>query len=133
MLLVWSMVSCGVDNPEGNKLGGQVLNTWWDPAMLGTEGVRLPSLMAGYPRRLKFRLVKSDAVECLLSAKVVCPCLGPAWPKGVEVMEGGNGLVMSLKEPVGLRKPSNMLELMGRVVLTTLESSMSSIFLFASG
>ena len=47
MLLAWSMVSCGDDGPEGNKLGGQVLNMWWDPAMLGTEGVWLPSLTAG--------------------------------------------------------------------------------------
>ena len=39
-------------------------------------------------------------------------------------MEGGNGSIMSLKEPVGLWKASNMLELMGRVVLTVLESSM---------
>ena len=90
-MLVWSMVSHGVDGPEGNKQGGQVLDTWWDPGMLGTEGVRLPSLMAGYLGRLKFRLVKSDAVKCLLSAKVVRPCLRPAWPKGVQVMEGGNG------------------------------------------
>ena len=47
MLLAWSMVSWGVDGPEGNKLGGQVLNTWSEPVMLGTEGVRLPSPMAG--------------------------------------------------------------------------------------
>ena len=33
MLLAWSMVSHGVDGPEVNKLGGQVLDTWWDPAM----------------------------------------------------------------------------------------------------
>ena len=37
---------------------------------------------------------------------------------------GGNGSVTSLKEPVGLQKPSNMLELMGRVVMTVPESSM---------
>ena len=47
MLLAWSMVSREVDGPEGNKLGGQVLYTWWEPAMLGTEGVRLPNPMAG--------------------------------------------------------------------------------------
>ena len=47
MLLAWSMVSCGVDGLEVNKLGGQVLDMWWDPAMLGTEGVRLLSPMAG--------------------------------------------------------------------------------------
>ena len=39
-------------------------------------------------------------------------------------MEGGNGSVMLLKEPIGLQKPSNMLELMGRVVLTVPQSSM---------
>ena len=57
MLLAWSMVSRRIDGPEVNKLGGQVLDTWWDPAMLGTEGVRLPSPTAGYPGRLKFGLV----------------------------------------------------------------------------
>ena len=71
MLLAWSMVSRGVDGLEVNKLGGQVLNTWWDPAMLGTEGVRLLSLTAGYPGRLEFGLVKCEAVKCLLSAEVV--------------------------------------------------------------
>ena len=67
--------------------------------------------------------MKHEAVECLLSAKVVHPCLRPSRPKGVKVMEGGNGSVTSLKEPVGLRKPSNRLELTGRVVLTVQESS----------
>ena len=47
MLLAWSMVSCGVDGLEGNKLEGRVLDTWWELVMLGTEGVRLPSPMAG--------------------------------------------------------------------------------------
>ena len=92
--------------------------------MLGTEGVRLPSPTAGYLGRLKFRLVKRKADESLLSAEVVCPCLGLAWPKGVEVMEGGNGSVTSLKEPIGLQNLSNMLELMGRVVSTVPESYM---------
>ena len=123
MLLAWSMVRCRVDGLEVNKLGGQVLDMWWDPAMLGTEGVGLLSPTAGYPGRLKFGLVKHEADKSLLSSKVVCPHLGPAWPKGVEVMEGGNGSVTSLKEPIGLRKPSNMLELMGRVVSTVPESS----------
>ena len=62
--------------------------------------------------------MKHEAVECLLSAEVVHPCLGPAWPKGVEVIEGDSDSVTSLKEPIRLQKPSNMLELMGRVVLT---------------
>ena len=38
-------------------------------------------------------------------------------------MEGGSGSIMSLKEPIGLPKVFNMLELMGRVVLTVLEST----------
>ena len=67
--------------------------------------------------------MKHEAVKCLLSAKVVCPCLRLAWPKGVEVMEGCSGSVMSLKEPIKLRKWSNMLELMERVVSTVPESS----------
>ena len=37
---------------------------------------------------------------------------------------GGNSSIMSLKEPVRLWKVSNMLELMGRVVSTILESSL---------
>ena len=36
---------------------------------------------------------------------------------------GGNSSITSLKEPIGLRKVSNMLELTGRVVSTALESS----------
>ena len=123
MLLAWSIVSCRVDGPKGNKLGSQMLDIWWGPAMLGTEGVGLPSPTAGYPGRLKFGLVKSEADKSLLSAEVVHPCFRLAWPKGVKVMEVGNGSVTSLKEPVGLRKPSNMLELMGRVVSTAPESS----------
>ena len=128
MLLAWSMVSHRVHGLEVNKLGGQVLDMWWDPVMLGTEGVRLLGPMAGYLGRLKFGLVKHEADKCLLSAKVVRPCLGLAWPKGVKVMEGGNGSVMLLKEPVGLQKPSNLLELTGRVVSTMPESSMQSSF-----
>ena len=92
--------------------------------MLGTEVVRLPSLIAGYPGRLKFGLVNHEAVKCLLSAQVVRPCLRLAWPKGVKVMDGGNGSVMSLKEPDGLWKLSNRLELTGRVVSTMPGSSM---------
>ena len=38
-------------------------------------------------------------------------------------MEGGSGSITSLKEPVGLWKVSNMLEPMGRVVSTILEST----------
>ena len=57
MLLAWSIASQGVDGPEVNMPGGQVLDTWWDPAMLGTEGVRLPGPTAGYPGKLKFGLV----------------------------------------------------------------------------
>ena len=45
MLLAWSMISCGIDGLEGNKLGGQVLSMWWEPVMLGTKGVKLPNPM----------------------------------------------------------------------------------------
>ena len=38
-------------------LRGQVLDTWWVPARLGTVGVRLLGPTAGYPGRLKFGLV----------------------------------------------------------------------------
>ena len=38
-------------------------------------------------------------------------------------MEGGNGSITSLKKPIRLQKASNMLELMGRVVLIAQESS----------
>ena len=63
MLLAWSMVSRGVDGMEGNKLGSQVLDMWWEPVMLGTEGVwschpvlgllgrhQLPNLPVGWGR-----------------------------------------------------------------------------------
>ena len=40
-----------------NTLAGQALDTWWDPARLGTVGVRLPGPAAGYPGRLKPGLV----------------------------------------------------------------------------
>ena len=103
---------------------GQVLDTWWDPAMLGTEGVRLPGPATGYPGMLKFRLVKSEASDCLLSSDVVHHCLGLAGPKGVKVMEGGNSSVTSLWEHVGLRRMSNALELTGMVVSNVRESSM---------
>ena len=39
-------------------------------------------------------------------------------PRGVEVMEGGNSSVTLLWELVGLRRPSNTLELTGRVELS---------------
>ena len=44
--------------------------------------------------------------------------------QGSQSNGGGDGSIILLKEPVELWKPSNMLELMGRVVSTTLESSM---------
>ena len=43
-------------------------------------------------------------------------------------MEGGNGSIMSLTEPVGLQKASNMLKLTWRVVSTALESSLRRSF-----
>ena len=49
---------------------------------------------------------------------------GTASPRGVEVMEEGSSSTTSLREPVGLRKVSNMLEPMGRVVSAVLESTL---------
>ena len=46
----------------------------------------------------------------------------PALPRGVEVIEGVSGLTTSLREPVGLRNVSIMLELRGRVVWTVPEA-----------
>ena len=57
MLLAWSIVSQGVDDLEVNMPGGQVLDTWWDLAILGMEGERLPGPAAGYLGKLKFGLV----------------------------------------------------------------------------
>ena len=48
---------------------------------------------------------------------------GTGLTQGSRSNGGGNGSITSLKESVGLRKVSNMLELMGRVVSTALESS----------
>ena len=42
MLLAWSIVRWEEDGPEVNTSVSQVLDTWWDPARLGTVGVRLP-------------------------------------------------------------------------------------------
>ena len=49
---------------------------------------------------------------------------GTGLTQGVEVMEGGSGSITSLREPVRLQKVSNMLEMMGRVVSTVLESTL---------
>ena len=56
-LLTWSMVRWGEDGPDVNTLAGQVLDTWWDPARLGTLGVRLLGPATGCPGRLKPGLV----------------------------------------------------------------------------
>ena len=87
-----------------------MLNMWWEPAILGTKGVRLPGPTDGLPGRLKLELAKSKADECLLSEEVVRPSLGLTLPRGVEVMEGASNSITSLREPIGLRKVSNMLE-----------------------
>ena len=96
----------------------------WEPVMLGTDGVRLPSPMEGELGRLKLKLAKSKADECLLSEEVIHPSLGPALPRGVEGMEGASNSIMSLREPIRLQNMSNMLELMGRVMLAILESTL---------
>ena len=86
--------------------------------MLGTKGVRLPSPMDGSPGRLKLELAKSEADECLLLEEIIHPSLGPALPRGVEVIEGASGSTTLLREPVGLRNVSIVLKQMGRVVST---------------
>ena len=53
MLFAWSMVKLGESRPGVNTPVGQVLDTWWDPAMLETLGVRLPRPATGCPGRLK--------------------------------------------------------------------------------
>ena len=49
---------------------------------------------------------------------------GTGLAQGSRSNGGGNGSITLLKKPIGLWKASNMLELIGRVVLTTLESSL---------
>ena len=90
--------------------------------MLRTEGVRLPNPMDGSPGMLKLELAKSEVDECLLSEEMVHPSLWPALPRGVEVIEGASGSTTSLREPIGLRNVSIVLEPRGRVVLTVLEA-----------
>ena len=79
--------------------------------------------MDGKPGRLKVKLAKSRADECLLSEEIIRPSLGPALPSGVEVIEGASGSITSLREPVRLRNVSIVLEPMERVVLTVPEST----------
>ena len=67
--------------------------------MLGTEGVRLPSPMDGKSGRLKLKLAKTKADEYLLSEEFISPSLGPALPRGVEVIEGASGSTNSLRNP----------------------------------
>ena len=86
--------------------------------------MRLPSPTDGKPGRLKLELVKSEADEYLLSEEFVHPSLGPALPRGVEVIEGASGSTISLREPIGLRNVSIVLEPRGRVVLTIAESTL---------
>ena len=56
-LLAWSIVMWGEDGPDVNTPVGQVLDTWWDPARLGTLGVRFPGPATSCPGRLKPGLV----------------------------------------------------------------------------
>ena len=91
--------------------------------MLGTEGVRLPSPIDGKLGRLKLELAKSKADDYLLSEEFVHPSLGPALPRGVEVIEGASGSITLLREPIRLQNMSIVLEPMGRVVSTVLEST----------
>ena len=51
------MVKWGKGRPGVSMLAGQVLDTWWDPAMLGMLGVRLPRPATSCPGRLKPGLV----------------------------------------------------------------------------
>ena len=76
--------------------GSQVLDTWCEPAMLGTEDVILPSTTAWYPSALKFRLMYNEVRDGQLSSEEVCPCHSPARPRGVEVMVGAVGSMVPL-------------------------------------
>ena len=51
------MVKLDKGRPGVSMPAGQVLDTWWDPAMLGTLGMRLPRLATSCPGRLKPGLV----------------------------------------------------------------------------
>ena len=63
----------------------------------GYQGSEAPKLHRLNPGRLKLKLVKSKADECLLSEEIIHPSLGPALPREVEVIEGANGLTTSLR------------------------------------
>ena len=83
-------------------LGSQVLDTWCEPAMLVTEDIILPGTAAWYPSTLKLGLMYSEVSEGWLSSEEVHPCLGPAEPRGVEVIVGGVGSMALLWDPAGL-------------------------------
>ena len=57
MLVACSMVKLSEGRPGVSMPAGQVLDTWWDPAMLGTLGMRLLRPATGCPGRLKPELV----------------------------------------------------------------------------
>ena len=59
-------------------------------------------------------------------------CHGALSPRGVKVMEVGWSSVALLWDPVRLRKPSNPLELMGRVKLSLQVSSVWASFCLCS-
>ena len=73
-------------------------------------------------------LVKREASKHQFSSDMECHCSGALSPRGVKVMEGGWSSVASLWDPVGLQKPSNPLELMGRVELSLQVSSVQASF-----
>ena len=56
------------------------------------------------------------------------PCHGVPSPREVKVMEGGWSSVALLWNPVGLQKPSNPLDLMGRMELSLQMSSVQASF-----
>ena len=123
-LLAWSMAKWGEGRTGVSMPAGQVLDTWWDPVMLGTLCMRLPRPATGCPGRLKPWLVWREASEHKLSSDMDHRCHGVPSPRGVDVMEGGWSTVALLWDPIGLWKPSNPLELTGRVELS---SQMSSV------
>ena len=88
----------------------------------GYRGSQAPKPHGWKPHRLKLELVKSEADEYLLSEEIVHPSLWPALPRGVEVIEGASSSTTLLREPLGLRNVSIVLELRGRVLLTIPEA-----------
>ena len=99
--------------------GASCLRCWqcWVPRKSGSQTPWMEAQVL-----LKLELVKSKADECLLSEEMVWPSLWPALPRGVEVIEGASGSTTLLREPIGLRNVSIVLEPRGRVVSTLPEA-----------